>query len=171
MPSNYTPNYNLNQWEPGDAVLRSDFNADNAKLDAALTALSRQEAGKADQSALDAEAAARKALGDTVAAHTAAIAKLGNCMIVSRSYTGTGGTCVQEFNHRVLAVFVFGGYSRFSAVRGSSHGAGWAGQTFSAGTVRWSGNTVSWSGTEAVAGMCNESGQTYHLVALLDAAN
>jgi len=36
MPSNFTPNYQLNQWEPDDRVLRTDFNADNAKIDAAL---------------------------------------------------------------------------------------------------------------------------------------
>jgi len=40
MPSNYTPNYQLNQWEPDDRVLRTDFNADNLKIEAALTALS-----------------------------------------------------------------------------------------------------------------------------------
>jgi len=39
MPSNYTPNYNLNQWEADDRVLRTDFNADNAKIDAALQSL------------------------------------------------------------------------------------------------------------------------------------
>jgi len=39
MPSNYTPNYNLNQWEPDDRVLRTDFNADNAKIEAALSSL------------------------------------------------------------------------------------------------------------------------------------
>ena len=36
MATNYTTNYQLNQWEPTDQVLRTDFNADNAKLDAAL---------------------------------------------------------------------------------------------------------------------------------------
>lgn len=36
MP-NTTKNYQLNQWEPGDNFLRTDFNADNAKIDAALT--------------------------------------------------------------------------------------------------------------------------------------
>lgn len=35
---NHTPNYNLSQWEPGDPVQRADFNADNAKIDAALAA-------------------------------------------------------------------------------------------------------------------------------------
>jgi len=39
MSTNYTENYNLCQWESGDKVLREDFNADNAKLDAALAGL------------------------------------------------------------------------------------------------------------------------------------
>ena len=33
---NHTSNYNLNQWEPDDRIQRVDFNADNAKIDAAL---------------------------------------------------------------------------------------------------------------------------------------
>jgi len=40
MPSSYTPNYNLNQWEADDRVQRTDFNADNAKIDAALSGFS-----------------------------------------------------------------------------------------------------------------------------------
>ena len=36
MATNQTTNYQLNQWEPTDAVQRVDFNADNAKIDAAL---------------------------------------------------------------------------------------------------------------------------------------
>ena len=36
MSTNYTNNYNLCQWEASDKVLRTDFNADNAKIDAAL---------------------------------------------------------------------------------------------------------------------------------------
>ena len=31
-----TAHYQLNQWEPGDDFLRSDFNEDNAKIDAAI---------------------------------------------------------------------------------------------------------------------------------------
>lgn len=38
MASNYTSNYGLCQWELEDKVLRSEFNADNAKIDAALRA-------------------------------------------------------------------------------------------------------------------------------------
>ena len=59
MSTNHTPNYQLNQWEPEDKVVRADFNADNAKIDAALAgkaeastleALSKTVAGKADTS-------------------------------------------------------------------------------------------------------------------------
>lgn len=36
MASNYTENYGLCQWEATDQVLRTEFNADNAKIDAML---------------------------------------------------------------------------------------------------------------------------------------
>ena len=39
MATNYTTNYDLCQWQPTHPVIRTDFNADNAKLEAALTAL------------------------------------------------------------------------------------------------------------------------------------
>lgn len=45
MASNYTENYGLCQWEATDQVLRTDFNEDNAKIEAALAGL---ESGKAD---------------------------------------------------------------------------------------------------------------------------
>lgn len=77
MASNYTENYGLCQWEATDAVLRTDFNEDNAKIDAALktqassisdltaqmankanagtvSSLAEEVAQKADQSDLDA---------------------------------------------------------------------------------------------------------------------
>lgn len=36
MATNHTENYELNQWLATDQVQRTDFNADNAKIDAAL---------------------------------------------------------------------------------------------------------------------------------------
>ena len=48
MASNYTEHYELCQWEATDQVQRTDFNADNAKVDAALDALAGQMAEKAD---------------------------------------------------------------------------------------------------------------------------
>ena len=38
MASNHTTNYQLNQWAKSDRVMMDDFNADNAKIDAALKA-------------------------------------------------------------------------------------------------------------------------------------
>ena len=38
--ANYTEHYQLHQWEPGDAFLRTDFNEDLEKIDTALGALS-----------------------------------------------------------------------------------------------------------------------------------
>lgn len=42
-----TEQYELNQWDPADRILREDFNADNIKLDAALGGLSTALASKA----------------------------------------------------------------------------------------------------------------------------
>ena len=51
MSSQKTEHYELNQWLATDQVLRTDFNADNAKIHAALAALT---SGKADTTGLDA---------------------------------------------------------------------------------------------------------------------
>lgn len=37
--ANYTQNYGLHQWEPGDDFLRTDFNQDFAKIDTAVKGL------------------------------------------------------------------------------------------------------------------------------------
>ena len=42
MASGQTSNYGLNQWAAEDKVLRTDFNQDNAKLDAALDHLANR---------------------------------------------------------------------------------------------------------------------------------
>lgn len=38
---NYTENYQLHQWEPGDDFLRTDFNEDFQKIDAAMGKFSK----------------------------------------------------------------------------------------------------------------------------------
>ena len=94
MATNHTTNYELNQWLSTDQVLRTDFNADNVKLDTALNSLSGEVAQKADQSALNAVAASVQAKADqtaldtlnsTVQQLTADLTK-----IVVGSYTGNG---------------------------------------------------------------------------------
>lgn len=67
MSTNHTPNYSLCQWEAEDKVLRTDFNADNAKIDAALAAQA-----------------------STLSAHAAQLARLGNCQVWTTTYKGTG---------------------------------------------------------------------------------
>ena len=74
---NRTNNYALCQWEETDRVQRTDFNEDNAKIDAAVKAVGRRvdglEASKADKTAL--------------AAVEGKISR-----IVTGTYAGTGGS-------------------------------------------------------------------------------
>ena len=79
MSTNHTTNYDLNQWEGTDKVLRTEFNADNAKIDAAL---------KANADAIAAEAAAREAADTALAA--------GNCFVKLLDLTLEAAT--QEWN-------------------------------------------------------------------------
>ena len=61
---NQTPNYQLNQWEKTDRIQMEDFNADNAKIEAAIKNLETSTAQ--------------------------ALAAAGNCKIAVGSYVGTG---------------------------------------------------------------------------------
>lgn len=54
MASNHTEHFSLNQWLPDDQVKRTDFNENNAKIDAALNDLSGGLAEKATTAALEA---------------------------------------------------------------------------------------------------------------------
>lgn len=73
-----TMNYQLNQWEADDSFLRTDFNEDNAKIDAALKAHDTALGQKADSSSVT---ASLNALNTTVSA---------KCQVVFGSYTGDG---------------------------------------------------------------------------------
>lgn len=44
MASNHTEKYQLNQWDADDKVIRTDFNEDNAKIEAALAGLEQSKA-------------------------------------------------------------------------------------------------------------------------------
>ena len=77
----YTANYQLHQWVPEDNFLRTDFNTDFQKIDAALAGLKALAEGKAGAAALEAvrqlaEGRARPVVG---------------------GYTGDGATS-REFN-------------------------------------------------------------------------
>ena len=45
MSTNKTTHYQLNQWEPEDKVLRTEFNEDNQKIDAALGTIPKIQFG------------------------------------------------------------------------------------------------------------------------------
>ena len=148
MSTNQTTNYELNQWLSADQVLRTDFNADNAKLDAALADLEADVSEKASQTALD-------ALSSTVAGHTAAIAALGNCQIVFGTYTGTGtaGSAAPNtltFSHKPVLVTLRQRYYDNGdstcplLVRDSNYFYGYESVANSRNEVTWGATSVSW---------------------------
>ena len=150
----HTSNYNLSQWAGEDRILREDFNADNAKIEAALHNM----------------------------AQSTALA--GNCHITIGSYVGTGtygeeNPCTLTFDFEPQIIFLdvttqvtisgmsgkVPGYSiLFRGAEESSNAEG--------GTLHtsWNGNSVSWySSTKTaspVASQYNTSEQTYYYIAL-----
>ena len=167
MPNSQTPNYGLSQWSKSDRVQMEDFNADNAKIDAAIKAVEALAGGKADSSALD-------ALSRTVSGHTAALAGKGNCQVYATSYTGTGkyGQGNQNsltFPARPMVVFLGAPNGAWGAlIQGQAQGCSTSvtggGALF---YITWSGNTVHWYNHMSDNGQMNSSGTTYHVVALL----
>ena len=153
MSSNHTANYNLSQWVKSDKVLMEDFNADNAKIDAAL-------AGKASASALS-------SLQSTVSQHTAALAGKGNCQLYATSYTGTSGeTKTFSFPQKPAVVFVFNEDARLFLFAGMDY-AWYETRSSNAGVlVSWSGNSVTLSSGYDTNRM-DVAGRTYHVIAFL----
>lgn len=158
MPKNYTENYHLSQWEPEDAVLREDFNADNAAVDAALDGLEQTVTS----------------LSGTVQEHTSKISKLGNCRIEQVTYYGVGGTSNSvhiSANTRLLVINGENG-TCLVALRGVEQvvctGASGAGAVLDA---TWSSNSVTLqyrSGNlSAVKAVCNETDVYYSKIMLI----
>ena len=167
MPSNQTSNYQLNQWERSDKIQMEDFNADNAKIDAALS-------GKAEASAVEGLSQTVAALSQTVSGHTSALSGKGNCRLYVTSYTGTGGygssrPNTLSFPQRPAVVFVAGSsghHAMFTRNMSYSHTTSSMGENWSL-TVSWSGNTLQWYTTNVAAGQLNNSDQTYTVIALM----
>ena len=114
MASNHTEHFSLNQWLPDDQVKRTDFNEDNAKIDAALNDLSGGLAEKAGQAALDALAAevAKKATTAALDALSKTLASVP--LLVTGSYTGNGAESrliSLGFQPKALLVMTEEGYS------------------------------------------------------------
>jgi len=141
----HTQNYNLTQWDAADRILRSDFNADNAAIDAAL------------------------------AAHAVQLAKLGNCGIEVYTYTGTGtyGTgnpTVIPFSRmptffilsgHFILVMGLGGAERATAIIRPLNGNG---ANLSGPPLEWDGPTLRFTNSTTMT-QANESGQKYFAIA------
>ena len=166
MSSQKTEHYELNQWLATDQVLRTDFNADNAKIDAAL-------AGKAGTEALE-------SLASTVSSLEAAASQLAstrNCCIYTTSYSGDGQTSrTFTFPQKPMLVFAVGGECWMFALQGAGMASGIYLHTggYDSGisgdplAASWSGNNLTLSCNDLYP-LCNRSGVSYRMLALLEA--
>lgn len=170
MPSNQTKNYQLNQWEPEDQVLRTDFNKDNEKIDAAIKAVDVRADGLAQSKA---DVSALETVKQTLSQHTADLARLGNCQIESFTYTGTNASGASN----PTRINFPSGKPLFFVVFGEDvHGIGsrlaskiWTvnedvARVYSGG---WSGNSFSFY-TSRVDYQMNRGDETYYVIAFYD---
>ena len=125
-----------------------DFNADNAKIDAALAEHD-----------------------ETLSAHTNQMSKFGNCQIYYTTYTGDGGRTGKTlyFPRKPLMLFVFSGGATFlissrNANRAFMHNGG----TVVGVSATWSGNSFTWD--NSAYNYFSENGQSYFVIAFLNAA-
>ena len=154
MAGNQTKNYGLNQWERTDKVLMEDFNADNAKIDAALASL---ESGKAEAASL--------------AALQTVVAGKGNCQIVTGQYIGNGQYGAQypnslSFSKQPVLVLV-SAFDTLMLPYGSSHGFVVQNGASRMIEASWNGNSVSWYYTDDVGHQMNTAHTVYRYVAFL----
>ena len=145
MSTNKTANYQLNQWEPGDQVLRTDFNEDNKKLDDALGALASKNA-----------------------ALEGAVAQRGNCRMEVVRYTGNGSESITiPFAEKPLWFLVFGedgilfGSGQSDTAVSTYHDPVIHGATIGSQTISWTGGTATFGPWPTLAGYLNKSGRSY----------
>ena len=150
MNMNHTTNYQLSQWESTDRILMSDFNGDNAKIDAAL-----------------------KEHDDELAALTAAADGFGNCRIYFDTYTGTGsGATVLTFPKKPRLVYLTSVNDRaaITLAQGVTETFAYYGGSAQHMDVAWTETTVSITHpTGNMSYQCNYSGIQYLVVALISA--
>lgn len=154
MASNYTENFSLCQWGATDQVLRTEFNEDNKKIDAAISV----------------NAAAITTL-------TTQLTQTGNCRIETFTYTGTG-TFGQAnptritFSDKPTFFLVFEGefllFGRYNSDQGAmayriekNYTAGLSSQA-----LQWSGTQVSFYNTTYASYQGNVADRVYQVVAL-----
>ena len=87
MASSYTENYGLCQWEATDSFVRTEFNQDNARIDAALKDLEDTKAEQAALSSLSATVSGKASQSSVNSLSTAVNQK---CRMKAGTYTGSG---------------------------------------------------------------------------------
>ncbi len=154
-----TQHYQLNQWEPADGIERAAFNADNAAIDAALSAHDT-------------------AITDTNTQLAAVAAALGtggkNCRIAWGSYTGNGKYGKNNPNSITVPfkpmVVLIGGdsgsYSMWPTVMLRGHNQCHCDVGYQSMTVTWNERGVSWYNEDSDSYQNNYSGRTYYYIAL-----
>ena len=170
-----TTNYKLNQWEADDPVLHTDFNADNAKIDAALKTLESKVNAKASQTALD-------ALSSTVSTHTASLTQMGNCQIATGTYTGGGSygssspnslsfdfqpklVIIQSTSGAQMDITNSGNTRRFMLLLVRPLGTFYLYQGMTAVQVSWYSRSVDWYSDSSAYAQLNQNGMQYTYVA------
>ena len=134
-----TPNFQLNQWSGDDYVRRTDFHADNAKIDAALAA-----AGNCR----------------IVTGSYTGTGKYGSSNAKTLSFDGQPLVIViQAGDGRRFAVLLNG------CTGGNAVSVGSGDQI----NVSWTDTSVSWYNSEKSSIQMNDLGITYHYTALLSA--
>ena len=157
-----TTNYNLNQWDADDPVVRTDFNEDNAKLDAALAAKANAAAVEALQAAVTG-----KAESSALSALQAVVTGKGNCRVEFGTYVGTGNqydtvSLTTSFSPKMIIV-----YNGLLSVmfRGATYAAVFRGNSSRAVQLTWREDGVSWrlsNGDESAQDILNGTETHYY---------
>lgn len=171
MATNQTTNYQLNQWLSTDQVLRTDFNANNAKVDTALKGVTdalENEVTARTEAVLEEAAARETAVAAERQARIAAISA--QLKIAAGSYVGNrayGSTAARtlDFTNSLgrppIVVFFLNGNSDrhpsllFGGMKWGFHNC----------TLTWSENKLTWYG-DTPDYMLNHEGETYYYFAL-----
>ena len=145
---NQTETCGLSQWEKQDRILMEDFNADHAKIDAALAAQ-----------------------GEALAPITEQIDKLGNCQLYTTTYAGNNHSSkpTVTFPGKPIVVMVSSqdGYYQLLCWQGMVKAYLINFDSYAL-DLSWNGNTASWYYSGNVEASLNKTGTTYQVIALLD---
>lgn len=191
MATNQTKNYSLNQWALSDSVIMADFNADNEKVDEALSALSKRINSVENDTTLMINTVAKDAAQNL----NTAMGMLSTVIphVSSGSYVGTGTAGADNpntlrFGFKPLFLVIITedekpnyagtirGIAPWFFVRPWKHTNKFYNGNTAANSfdthVTWFGNGVSWyalagNGTAATPSeQLNESGTTYHYIVI-----